>query len=266
MVRSITLPTGVTLQYAQQGSAYGIPVIFLHGVTDSWRSFEPVLPHLPLTIHAFALTQRGHGDSTRPSDGYRYADMSEDVGAFMDALALPSAVIVGHSMGASVAQRFAIDHPDRVAGLVLMGAFATLYRHPIVQTFWDEELAALTDPVAPRLAREFQVSTLAREIDLQFLDTVVGESLKVPARVWQAAFAGLLDTPDFSHELAAVRAPTLLAWGDRDSYAQRTDQDVLRGRIPGAQLITYEGHGHAFHWENPARFAADLVSFIYERH
>ena len=266
MVRSIALPTGVTLQYAQQGSAYGVPVIFLHGVTDSWRSFEPVLPHLPLTIHAFALTQRGHGDSARPADGYRFADMSEDLRAFMDTLALDSAVIVGHSMGASVAQRFAIDHPDRVAGLVLMGAFASLYRHPVVQAFWDEQLSVLTDPVEPRLARDFQISTLAHAIDKQFLDTVIGESLKVPARVWQATFAGFLATPDFSQQLSAVTAPTLIAWGDRDCYAVRADLDVLRDRIPGARLITYEGHGHAFHWENPARFASDLVSFVYTRH
>ena len=52
--------------------------------------------------------------------------MAEDVRAFMDAMGLPAAVIVGHSMGAMVAQRLAIDHPARVAGLVLMGAFATI--------------------------------------------------------------------------------------------------------------------------------------------
>ena len=47
------------------------PVIFLHGVSDSWRSFEHVLPLLPPTIRALAITARGHGDSSRPSSGYR---------------------------------------------------------------------------------------------------------------------------------------------------------------------------------------------------
>ena len=95
------LPTGVRLQYVEQGRADGIPVVLLHGVTDSWRSFERVLPHLPETMHAFAISQRGHGDSSRPEAGYGYADMSEDLYAFMDAMHLPAAVIVGHS-GANV--------------------------------------------------------------------------------------------------------------------------------------------------------------------
>ena len=65
--KTIVLPTGVTLPYVEQGDPDGVPVILLHGVTDSWRSFEPVLPHLPPSIRAFALTQRGHGDADRPS-------------------------------------------------------------------------------------------------------------------------------------------------------------------------------------------------------
>ena len=197
MEKSVSLPTGVTLHYAEQGQASGVPVLFLHGVTDSWRSFEPVLRQLPPSVHAFALTQRGHGDSSRPETGYGYTDMAEDARAFMDAMGLPAAVVVGHSMGAMVAQRLAIDHPARIAGLVLMGAFATLKGHPGVQEFWDTVVSTLRDPIEPTLVREFQVSTLAREIPEGFLDTVVSESLKVPARVWQAAFAGFLETRRF---------------------------------------------------------------------
>ena len=67
MIRSITISSGVTLQYAERGGALGIPVVFLHGVTDSWRSFEPILDRLPGTIRAFAITQRGHGNSSKPA-------------------------------------------------------------------------------------------------------------------------------------------------------------------------------------------------------
>ena len=73
MVHSIALPTGVTLQYAERGSQTGVPVIFLHGVSDSWRSFKHVLPLLPPTIRALAITARGHGDSGRPPSGYATA-------------------------------------------------------------------------------------------------------------------------------------------------------------------------------------------------
>ena len=67
-VKSVKLSNGVTLPYVEQGDPSGVPVVLLHGITDSWRSFAPVLPSLPASIHAFALTQRGHGDADRPAD------------------------------------------------------------------------------------------------------------------------------------------------------------------------------------------------------
>jgi non-heme chloroperoxidase len=243
MIRSITISSGVTLQYAERGGALGIPVVFLHGVTDSWRSFEPVLDRLPGTIRAFAITQRGHGNSSKPPDGYGYGQMAEDLWAFMDANEVTSAVVVGHSMG----------------------AFRTIHGHPGLQEFWDTAVSRLTDPIDPAFVRDFQVSTLARPVPPEFLNTVVSESLQAPARVWRAAFKEFLETPDFSHGLARFTGPALMAWGDRDVYAHREDQEALRRAIADSRLVTYAGAGHALHWEEPERFAADLVSFVYER-
>lgn len=106
IVRSVRLSSRITLPYVEQGDPRGVPVLFLHGVTDSWRSFEPVLPHLPKSMRAFALTQRGHGDADRPAS-YRTRDFAADIAAFLDALELDSAVLVGHSMGTTNALRAA---------------------------------------------------------------------------------------------------------------------------------------------------------------
>lgn len=260
-VAKLALATGVTLEYVERGDPQGTPVIFLHGVTDSWRSFEPVLPHLPASIRAIAITQRGHGGSSKPDAGYRYRDFAGDLAAFMDAKGLGSAVIVGHSMGSLVAQRFAIDHPQRTAGLVLLGAMPTIKGHPEVQAFWDTALATLADPVAPALAREFQVSTLARPIAPAMLDTFVAESLRVPARVWQATFREFLET-DFSGEIGRIAAPTLVVWADRDGFSRRQERDALAAGIRGAIVTDYEGAGHAMHWEDPARVAGDIARFV----
>ena len=62
-IHSTTLPNQVTLPYVEQGDPAGDAVLLLHGITDSWRSFEGLLPHLPTSLHAFALSQRGHGDA-----------------------------------------------------------------------------------------------------------------------------------------------------------------------------------------------------------
>lgn len=255
------LPGGLELPYAEGGDGAGRPVVLLHGYTDSWRSFEPVLPHFPVSIRAVAPTQRGHGDAGRPAEGYRLQDFAGDLAAFLDALGIGPAVIVGHSMGSAVAQRFALDHPKRVAGLVLAGSFATARGNAAVQGLWDDAVTGLGEPVDPGFAREFQAATLARPVPAAFLDMVVAESLKVPARVWRAALAGLLEA-DHSAELRHIDRPTLALWGDRDGFFPRTDQDALLEALPRAQLLVYEGAGHGLHWEEPERFARNVAAFV----
>jgi pimeloyl-ACP methyl ester carboxylesterase len=261
VLESVTVSGGITLEYAAQGPTTGTPVIFLHGVTDSWRSFEGVLAKLPASMRAFAISQRGHGNSSRPAAGYLYQDMANDLRAFMDALHLPPAVVVGHSMGAMVARQFALSHSSHLTGLVLMGGFWSIRRNPLVEEFVDSAISQLADPIDPAFVKDFQLSTIAREVPSELVDTAVIESLKVPARVWRAAFEGFL-TNDCSGDFRRMVAPTLIAWGDQDSYAGRFDQDALLAAIPGSRLVVYEGAGHAFHWEDPATFAADLVAFV----
>ena len=259
VVKSVDLSTGVRLPYVEQGDPTGVPVLLLHGVTDSWYSFEPVLPHLPDSLHAFALTQRGHGDADRPDTGYRSQVFAADVAAFMDALGIESAIVAGTSMGATVAQRFALDYPERVRGLMLMATFFSYRANPVVVEF-AEAVTTLTDPIDPGFVREFQESTLARPVPPAFLETVVRESLKMPARIWREAFAGFLDD-DFPAEVGGITAPTLIAWGDQDAFCPRGDQDSLLAEIAGSRLVVYAGAGHALHWEEPERMAADLTAF-----
>ncbi|MCD6027954.1 MAG: Biotin synthesis protein BioH, partial [Thermomicrobiales bacterium] len=98
-IQSIALTTGVRLPYVEQGAPDGVLMLLLHGYTDSWRSWESVLPHLPAAIHAYAPTLRGHGDADRPPAGYGPRDFAADAAAFMDALGIGQAIIVGASMG-----------------------------------------------------------------------------------------------------------------------------------------------------------------------
>jgi non-heme chloroperoxidase len=258
-VRSVELPNGVRLQYVEQGASSGVPVLLLHGLSDSWRSFERVLAHLPEPIRGFALTQRGHGDASRPETGYRTGDFAEDVAAFMDAVHLDKAVIAGHSSHSLVAQRFAIDHPERTLGLVLVGAPATMNDRPGVQEMLDL-LAKLTDPIDPDFVRGFVASTVAREVPKTFYEAMVEECLKVPARVWRATFEGML-TDDLSEERQGIKAPALLFWGDQGGVCTLDDQETLVAELAQAELLVYEGTGHTPHWEEPERFASDIAAF-----
>ncbi len=247
-IKSVELPNPVRLPYVEQGDPSGVPVLLLHGFLDSWRSFEPVLSHLPESIHTFALTQRGHGDASRPASGYRVHDFAADLEAFMDALHLEAAVVVGGSSGGFIARRFAIDNPERTLGLVLLGSPASLRNKPGVLEMWDSTISKLTDPISPDLVREFAEGTLTRTVPQAFLETIVRENLKAPARVWKDTFKGLLEDDSLA-ELDKIKVPTLIVWGDQDAILPRSDQESLAAAITGSRLLVYPGAGHAFYWE-----------------
>jgi non-heme chloroperoxidase len=260
-VKTIELDGGLTLQYVESGSVSGIPVILLHGYADSWRSFERVLPYLPGSIHTFALTQRGHGDAGRPDTGYGIHDFAGDVFAFMNALHLGPAVIAGGSSGGFVARCFAIGHTLQTLGLVLIGTPLSLRDKPGVLRMRDSTISGLTDPVDPGFVREFIKSTFAKPVPQSFMETLVAESLKVPARIWKATLAGLL-ADDSDINLDRITAPTLVVWGSQDNIVPRSDQETIVARIAGSRLVVYSGAGHALYCEEPERLAFDLTRFV----
>lgn len=258
--RRIQLSTGVELEYLEQGAPNGIPVVFLHGFTDSHRSFDRNLPRLPRRFHVFALDQRGHGNSSKPACCYTQADFAADVAAFLDAVGLERASVVGHSMGSFIALEFALDYPERLDRLVLIGSAPTLVGNPTVLDF-QSVVDTLADPIDPAFVREFQASTFFRPVPESFLDVAVEESSKVPASIWQQALAGLVAN-DRSSELGSITAPTLILFGDQDVFVTAADQAALDAAIPDSTLITYPDTGHGTHVERPRRVNRDLVRFL----
>jgi pimeloyl-ACP methyl ester carboxylesterase/tetratricopeptide (TPR) repeat protein len=256
---SVLLKTGVRLRYAYKGDPTGTPVIMLHGFTDSWYSFSTVTPLLDSKYRVYILDQRGHGESDRPVGGYAMQQFAADVVAFMDAMNLKQATLVGHSMGSFVAQHVAVEAPERVSKLVLV-ASATSVRNDAVAEL-QREINALSDVVPEKFAREFQLSTIYQPLSEEFLKNVVKESLKTPAHVWREVVAELL-SPDSSVQLKKIKAPTLILWGDKETICPRSEQDLLVSGLRNSTLKVYTDTGHALHWERPERFAKDLQAFI----
>lgn len=262
-LRSLELASGVTLPYGERGAPSGTPMLLVHGYADSWQSFKPVLSHLPEAIHALALTQRGHGEASKPADGYSVAQFAADLAEFAELLGLGPAVLVGASSGGLVARRFAIDYPGRTLGLVLLGSPATLRGKARVEQMWESTISKMEDRVDPEFARGFAEAALASSVSRDVVDQVVEEMLKMPARVWRRSHEGLL-ADDSLDELGKIRAPTLIIWGDRDSVLSRKDQEELLARIPNSRLVVYRGAGHTFYYEEPERVASDLAMFAQE--
>jgi pimeloyl-ACP methyl ester carboxylesterase len=255
-VQMAVLRGGIELPYVEEGDPEGVPAVLLHAWLDSRRYFDQLMARLPERIRAFAFDQRGHGDAAKPPHGYGLRDFADDVGAFMDAVGLDAAVLVGASSGGYVAQRFAVDDPGRTLGLALLGCPRSL-RGPRPQ--FADVVATLEDPIDAAFVRELNEGMLAREMPEAVTEVLCEENLKVPARVWRDAFEGLL-AAEPPLDTGRVSAPTLIVWGGCDSLLPRADQEAMAAEIPGARLVIYRDVGHLPVIEAPERVAADLTA------
>jgi pimeloyl-ACP methyl ester carboxylesterase len=256
VTRLAVLRDGLELPFVAQGDPNGVPVVLLHGWVDSRRCFDQLMTALPEPIRAFAFDQRGHGDAPKPAEGYGLSDFAGDVGAFMDSVGLEAAVLAGASSGGYVAQRFAVDNPDRTLGLALLGSPRSL-RGP--RPPFADVLATLRDPIDAVFARGLSESMVARDVPGAVMATLCEENLKVPARVWRDAFEGLLAAQP-PLDTGVISAPTLVIWGARDSLLPRADQEAMAAQIPGARLMIYPDVGHLPVIEAPERVAADVTA------
>jgi pimeloyl-ACP methyl ester carboxylesterase len=119
-------------------------LVLVHGLSSNCHIWDLVAPTLATRHRVLALDQRGHGESDQPESGYDFPSIVTDLAGFLDEVdAQGPLVLVGHSWGASVVLHFAVEHPESIAGLVLVDGGTS---SPGERMSWDETLARLTPP------------------------------------------------------------------------------------------------------------------------
>jgi pimeloyl-ACP methyl ester carboxylesterase len=255
---TLRLTTGISTGYTESGDPDGLPaLLLLHAWAESRRSFAILGPLLPPWLRTIAIDLRGHGEADKLLTGYELPTLAADVVAAMDALDLPDAVLVGASSGGYVAQQVAVDHPRRVAGLVLAGSPRDLRG---VKPF-AAEIERLRDPVDPAWVRAFVAAFPGAPVPDWFLEQAVADALRLPADVWRASLAGLSASRPPT-DIGEISAPTLVVSGASDGLLGREQSAALVSAIPGARSIEYPDAGHVVLWDQPARLAADIAAFI----
>ncbi len=257
VVMRVALSTGVTLPYVSVGPSSAMAVLLLHAWGESHRSFDRLLPALTDDVRAVAIDLRGHGEADRPPTGYALTEVADDVVAFMDAVGLASAVLLGSSSGGYVAQQVAVTHPHRVSGLMLVGSPRNLQGRPV----FADEVDELSDPVDAAWVRE-SLTWFPRfhRVPKWYIDDRIQDGVMLPAHVWRETLYGLCNAEPPT-EAATISCPTLIVWGDRDQLLSREQQEQLAAAITGSRLLIYENTGHLVLWEQPERVARDLTSF-----
>jgi pimeloyl-ACP methyl ester carboxylesterase len=272
---SVRLTTGIDLHYVTPAS-HDFPMrqdiehamILVHGYSDSWRSFEELLPRLAqagLSMPIYAVDLRGHGASSQAVSGsYTQSDFVADLAAFMDALRIRQAVLVGHSLGSNIAHKFALEHPDRTAALMLIGSTPTYAEHPVVlslaeavYTFADEAPAPLDFVI------DFQTAALSPTTSPAVLYRYIAVSLQMPGRVWKAIMDGMLEE-DHSARLPDLVAPTLIIAGDQDPFFGPPDQHALNTLSPHSTLVLLPEAGHTVQVEQPDAVVETIHTFMHQ--
>lgn len=281
--RRAELPTGISARWVELGDPAGEAVLFLHGYTDTSRSFLPVMRHLAALrpdLRLVALDQRGHGGSALPPDAACRAEPERcfelerfvaDALALLEREGIERAHVVGHSLGSVVAQELALAAPERVGKLVLIGTSAKIGGNPLagemlrdglVEGAWKDALVAQglrfpddawartpldADPDAARwVAQEWVAEPGA---DPALLAAIADETLRTPLGTWIGVLRALGEH-DARARLADLRAPTLVIWPAADAFfPEEPDQRELREALGSAEAR----HGTPWAWKRYGR-------------
>jgi pimeloyl-ACP methyl ester carboxylesterase len=243
---------GLTFHVQLLGEAGAPPLAMLHGllVGSLAQWWLGAAPRLARRHRVLLADFRGHGMSSPAPSGYGLASLAGDLSELLPEAGAGPATLVGHSWGALVALRLALDSPERVARLVLVEAPLPPSNVPELEAFLSapaaEQIAALPDPL--RAAAE-GTSRRGRKLVAQIARLVFQTTL----------VADLKREPDFSdEELGKLRCPVLLVYGDRSGC--RAAGERLARVIPGAELVILPG-GHFL----PSDSGPALTALLEER-
>lgn len=259
---------GVTLAYEVHGD--GAPVVFVHEFAGSMKAWAMQVDDLAASYRTITYNCRGYPPSTVPEDEALYSqDQSiADLRGLMDELGIAGVVLVGLSMGGSIALNFAIRHPERVRGLVLA---ATGSGSDDKRTFIEQ-----FGPLADRLEREgsgrFADEYLRGPTRLQLLrknpsawQKLRDELAAVPPRGLACTIRGtMLRRPaiyELEPDLRRLQIPTLVMIGDEDSPVLRV-AGFLVAALPLAELMVFRQSGHTLNLEEPSRFNLAIREFL----
>lgn len=266
------LSTGIKMAYIEMGKEDGQPIILQHGTTDNARSWSLAARFfVEAGYHVYIPDLRGMGISDAPDGYYDYITYATDMEAFLDAMKIDKAVLVGHSLGSFIVQTFSIMFPERCEKLVLVSSI------PLKQ-YQNESLARInamldTIPDDGQLSDAFMDAWYATELKEDefadvfdtFLSYMKKEAQALSKKAWKNIILGFLacDMTDL-YSYVDVSIPVLLLHGDQDTMTVGEYQPELREifNIGDDSYIEYEGVGHNIQFEIPRQCATDIIGWL----
>ena len=257
---------GVVINYAE-GPDNGPPLLLLHGAGSIWQDWEAVILRFSKGTHLYAPDLRGCGRSGHVQRNYRYLDFAEDIGEFIRLRIRSPVTIIGHSLGAMVAIKVAVDVPQFVAGLILEDP--PLY----MDEYMENWILYPVFPLSLKLARSGLSEKEMRKVFAEQLDYDEAEAQKMsrstvridPDLIAQMMDKSVWDGFDTDRLLKRLSCPALLLHGEASLGSALRDEDIKRAAryIPEKRIAKIKGAGHGLHFTHADEFNSIVSEFIF---
>jgi len=252
---------GAALHCVRRGT--GAPLLLIMGVAGHQLVWgDAFLERLAQEFEVITYDHRGIGQSSRAGE-FTLDDLVADAVAVLDWAGLTDAHVLGFSMGGTIAQRLAIEHPERLRTLTLVATFSD-----INDSFGEGVLSFMAAGQAPDaetatwILFEANVSKAHAEDTENFARFFEAASAaKVPSDVAMAQVAATA-THDVTEQLGEVDVPTLVVHGTQDVIIKASAGERIAGAIPGAKLELWPGLGHHLSWEAGERLAQSVIEHV----
>jgi pimeloyl-ACP methyl ester carboxylesterase len=271
---------GVRLHYLEWTGPPSSPcVVFLHGMGLSARTWDETCRRISPVARCVALDLRGYGDSEwSPALDYSPADYREDIAEFVQLLKVRQPVLVGNSLGATLALDYAISHNDKLSALILAdvsptpgdGAGAERIRRFIARGQQLDTFDAFVQHALefnprrdPSVLRQTLPNNLRRLPDGTYTwkyDTRhrSGPVADIFAKLWREHRA---EVWSHAHD---VRCPTLLLRGAQSEITKRADIEEFANALDGWRFAEIPDAGHTVQGDNPRSFAATMLDYLWK--
>lgn len=258
---SITTDQGI-VHYEVYGR--GRPVILLHGWLGSWGLWQETMGFLGRSYRTYALDFWGFGESGKKRETYAVQDFVGLVNQFMEQLGISQAPLVGHSMGGTVSLATAIQYPQRVRKVVVVGSpiVGSSLAFPLKLAGYKGIAFLLFNMMwAFRMTMRIVDPFICR--DPRFPDMMDKDLSRLTVESFLLSIASLRRT-DLRPKLNEIKIPVMGIYGDRDNIVHPRQWQPLQEGVPHAKIIRWEKAQHFVMLDKPQDFMESLKSFLDE--
>ncbi len=259
---------GAALYYETSGHISFPALLLVHAGIANLRMWDPQVDALSQAHYVIRLDSRGFGQTT--TDDVEYSNRT-DLRDLLDHLGIARATVIGSSRGGGIALDFALEHPDRVSGIVTIGSGPSGFPEVQLTPIENERFAAMDAAweaedweLLPRLeVRLWSIGPTRSEADLNpsFVGTAFALNADKPVHSEEQAVAFPLEPPAYGR-LAELTVPVLVTVGDLDLSAALTQYDFLLSAVPLATGHRFADSAHLPSVERPHEFERVLLEWL----